>query len=63
MESAADNIRGGVALLRDLLVDTGGNEIESIAGYYQGLRSVRARGMFADTRRYVRDVLALQQRF
>jgi hypothetical protein len=24
---------------------------------------VRARGMFADTRRYVRDVLALQQRF
>jgi LysM repeat protein len=63
MESAADNIRGGVALLRDLLVDTGGNETESIAGYYQGLRSVRARGMFADTRRYVRDVLALQSRF
>jgi LysM repeat protein len=63
VDSAADNIRGGVALLRDLLAATGGDEAEAIAGYYQGLESVRTRGMFADTRRYVRDVLALQERF
>ena len=62
-DSALDNVRGGVALLRDLLGDTGGNETEAIAGYYQGLQSVRARGMFSGTRRYVADVLALQSRF
>jgi LysM repeat protein len=62
-DSATDNIRGGVAVLHGLLTDTGGDESEAIAAYYQGLWSVRARGMFADTRRYVRDVLALQRRF
>jgi LysM repeat protein len=62
-DSALDNVRGGVTLLGDLLTDTGGDEPEAIAAYYQGLQSVRARGMYADTRRYVRDVLALQRRF
>ena len=33
------------------------------AGYYQGLTSVRERGMFDDTKRYVDNVLALQARF
>ena len=33
------------------------------AGYYQGLSSVRSRGMFDDTKRYVDNVLALSQRF
>ena len=33
------------------------------AGYYQGLGSVRAHGMYTDTRRYVRNVMALQTRF
>jgi soluble lytic murein transglycosylase-like protein len=62
-DSAVDNVRAGVTLLRDLLADTGGNETVAIAAYYQGLESVRARGMYPDTRHYVRDVLALQQRF
>jgi soluble lytic murein transglycosylase-like protein len=62
-DSALDNVRGGVAVLRSLLAQTGGDESEAIAGYYQGLASVRAQGMFADTQRYVRDVLALQDRF
>ena len=52
-----------MTLLRDLLADTGGDETEAIAAYYQGLESVRERGMYAGTRHYVRDVLALQQRF
>jgi soluble lytic murein transglycosylase-like protein len=62
-DSAVDNVRGGVAVLRSLLAQTGGDESQAIAGYYQGLASVRARGMFADTQQYVRDVLALQARF
>ena len=61
--SALDNIRGGVALLHDLLAQTGGNESEAVAAYYQGLRSVQTRGIYPGTQRYVRDVLALQSRF
>lgn len=62
-DSALDNVRGGVALLRSLLIATGENQDTTIAAYYQGLRSVRARGVFASTRHYVRDVLALESRF
>lgn len=61
--SATDNVRGGVAVLRSLLLATGENQAEAIAGYYQGLQSVRAHGMFAGTRHYVADVLALESRF
>ena len=35
----------------------------AIAGYYQGLASVRQRGMYRDTRAYVANVLALRARF
>jgi soluble lytic murein transglycosylase-like protein len=62
-DSALDNVRGGAVLLHELLGQTGGDESEAVAAYYQGLESVRARGMFRDTRQYVRDVLALQERF
>ena len=62
-DSPLDNVRGGVAVLQSLLAQSGGDESQAIAGYYQGLASVRAHGMFADTQRYVRDVLALQARF
>ena len=34
-----------------------------MAGYYQGLKSVRERGMFPDTRHYVDNVLSLKARF
>ena len=34
-----------------------------MAGYYQGLRSVRENGMFPDTRRYVDNVMYLKARF
>ena len=62
-DSAADNIRGGVELLRALLADTGGDAREALAAYYQGLSSVRDHGMFRGTRHYVADILALQSRF
>jgi N-acetylmuramoyl-L-alanine amidase len=61
--SAAENIRAGVLLLHELLAVTSDNYATAIAGYYQGLASVKAHGMYPDTRLYVDDVLALQQRF
>ena len=35
----------------------------AVAGYYQGLKSVRERGMFPDTKRYVANILALKKQF
>ncbi len=61
--SATDNVRAGSIYLNRLLRETGGNVPEAVAGYYQGLASVRSRGMFEDTKRYVANVLALQHRF
>jgi N-acetylmuramoyl-L-alanine amidase len=61
--SAADNVRAGSIYLSRLLGETGGNVPEAVAGYYQGLGSVRSRGMYDDTKSYVANVLALQHRF
>jgi LysM repeat protein len=61
--SAADNIRAGSLLLHSLLSDTQGDAAQAVAGYYQGLQSVRAHGLFSDTQAYVNNVLSLQQRF
>jgi len=61
--SATDNTTAGVLYLKHLLADSGGNESAAVAGYYQGLSSVRARGMYADTQRYVANVQALRSRF
>jgi LysM repeat protein len=61
--SAAENVRGGVLLLHSLLNSTGGDPALAAAGYYQGLPSVRANGMYSDTQNYVNNVLALRQRF
>lgn len=61
--SAHDNVRAGSLLLRQLLQQTGGNESLAIAGYYQGLGSVRQRGMYDDTKQYVNNVLSLKSRF
>jgi N-acetylmuramoyl-L-alanine amidase len=60
--SASENVRAGVLLLHQLLGLTGGDQSLAAAGYYQGLSSVRAHGMYPDTRRYVADVMALAQR-
>jgi LysM repeat protein len=61
--SAADNVRGGVLLLRSLLNSTGGDPAMAAAGYYQGLSSVQQHGMYSDTQQYVRSVSALEQHF
>jgi soluble lytic murein transglycosylase-like protein len=61
--SATDNVHAGVMYLRRLLDETGGDENAAIAGYYQGLKSVRERGLYDDTTRYVANVQALRGRF
>jgi len=58
--SAVDNIRAGVLLLRQLLSDTG-SQRRTIEAYYQGLASVEQDGVYSSTRRYVRDVLAIER--
>jgi soluble lytic murein transglycosylase-like protein len=61
--SAHDNVSAGVLYLKQLLADSGGDASTAIAGYYQGMGSVRSRGMFDDTRQYVANVQALRARF
>jgi LysM repeat protein len=63
IHKATDNVTAGVALLSVLLRETDGNVRVAVAGYYQGLASVRQRGMYDDTKRYVANVLALRNRF
>jgi len=61
--SAQDNVRAGSLYLGSLLRQTGGNVRQAVAAYYQGLSSVRQIGMYADTQRYVANVMRLRQRF
>jgi N-acetylmuramoyl-L-alanine amidase len=56
-----DNVTAGIVLLATLSGHT--DEQTALAGYYQGLSSVRKHGMFADTRRYVATVRTLKMRF
>jgi LysM repeat protein len=53
------NVRAGVRYLRWLLDQFGGDNRLALAGYYQGARAVRDRGLFDDTKRYVSIILKL----
>ncbi len=55
--SVRDNVDGGVAYLAWLQRRTPSSR-HAVAGYYQGLNALRARGMFDDTKAYVRSVMA-----
>jgi N-acetylmuramoyl-L-alanine amidase len=57
-----DNATAGVVILR-ALTRAEADPATAIAGYYQGLSSVRRNGMYADTRRYVANVQTLMARF
>jgi N-acetylmuramoyl-L-alanine amidase len=61
--SSLDNVHAGSMLLGSLLRETGGNSALAAGAYYQGLGSVRRVGFLPETRRYVRNVQALQSRF
>lgn len=54
-----DNATAGVVLLKVLHQQA--RRKRAIAGYYQGLASVREHGMYPSTRRYVANVLALKR--
>ena len=53
------NVQAGVRYLRWQLAEFGGNVRLALAGWYQGARAVRERGIFDDTKEFVRIVLAL----
>jgi LysM repeat protein len=57
----ADNITAGVALLKALTAAAPVDK--AIAGYYQGIESVLAKGMYADTKAYVASVQVLRKHF
>jgi LysM repeat protein len=59
---AQDNVLAGTLLLRQLVRATGRADL-ALAGYYQGLGSVRARGMLPQTHAYIRNVSVLRPRF
>ena len=58
-----DNVLAGVAYLQYLWEVTDGDTEQTLAGYYQGLSSVRENGRYASTDRYIANVLALRDRF
>ncbi len=58
--NAAGNVQAGVRYLRWQLDYFEGDVSLALAGWYQGARAVRERGIFDDTKRFVRVVLALR---
>jgi LysM repeat protein len=57
-----DNVLAGIRYFK-LLIKITGRYDQALAGYYQGLASVRKRGMYDDTKAYVKNILALRARF
>jgi soluble lytic murein transglycosylase-like protein len=55
-----DNVTAGVVMLRALGRSTSTTE-DAVAAYYQGLTSLRQRGMYNDTKQYVKSVMALRK--
>ena len=53
------NVRAGVRYLRWQLDEFDGDVKLALAGYYQGARAVRERGLFEDTKQYVSVILQL----
>ena len=53
------NVRAGVRYLRWQLDEFGGDVRLALAGWYQGARAVRERGLYSETKEFVRIVLAL----
>jgi N-acetylmuramoyl-L-alanine amidase len=58
-----DNITADVAYVAYLWRMTGGDVNRTLAGYYQGLRSVQENGMYPSTHAYIANILALRSRF
>ena len=61
--SATDNVHAGVLYLRQLLDADGRRREHRDRGLLPGPQSVRDRGLYDDTQRYVANVQALRSRF
>ncbi|MBL0747502.1 lytic transglycosylase domain-containing protein [Nocardioides baculatus] len=61
LHQLGDNAKAGVLLLRVLTHHTH-RRTHKIGAYYQGLGAVREHGLFAETRTYVADVVAIKRR-
>lgn len=62
-QNYTDNIQGGTAYLDYLLGQVGQDERRALASYYQGLGSVKKRGLLKESERYVASVQANRKRF
>lgn len=62
LHDPVDNVEAGVAFLAHVR-RLGGDDRTALAGYYQGLASLRAHGPYDDTGQYVDNILALRSRF
>lgn len=58
---AADNVTAGVGLLKVLTKSAPLDK--AVAGYYQGLGSVKRNGMYADTKTYVKSIMTLRESY
>jgi len=63
LSNPEDNVLAGVLFLQHLHELTGGDTRMILAGYYQGLASVRRNGVYESTERYIDNILALKGRF
>ena len=63
LRDPADNVEAGVAFLDYLYDLTNGDVRLTLGSYYQGLASIRQRGMFADTTHYIDMILAVRKRY
>jgi LysM repeat protein len=62
LRKAEDNVIAGVRFLAFLKRVAGRTDL-AVAGYYQGLTSVKKKGMYDDTKAYVANILALRRRW
>lgn len=62
LRDVEDNVEAGIRYFA-LLQRVAGRDDLALAGYYQGLASVRKRGMYDDTKAYVKNIQALRRRF
>jgi LysM repeat protein len=63
LHDPADNIEAGVAFLDYLYRLTDRDTRLTLAGYYQGLASVRRNGAYPETERFIENVLVLRAHF
>ena len=56
------NVRAGVAYIHQLLAEFNGDERLALGAWYEGADAVRKHGLYAETKAFVANVLALKQR-